>query len=101
MSQWHPGKIEDDRSHPRMRKPSMHLQLQHTGDEAVAPGVDTAPHGVETPTPLADWLGFVEAMPSGEDKVSSPDQKSFHTSTTPTNRGRQRWSSGSITLRTV
>ena len=34
--------------------------------------VDTAPHGVATTTPLADWLGFVEPAPPGEDNVSSP-----------------------------
>ena len=39
---------------------------------------------------IAGWLGLVESSPPGEDKVSSPDYKSFRTSTTPTNRGRKR-----------
>ena len=37
----------------------------------------------------------------GENKLPSPDQKSFHISTTPTNRGRKRSSPWSIPLRTV
>ena len=79
--------------------------------------VDTAPRGVETPILLliGDSLGLMEpargeSFPSGqrrgpaapgEHRVSSPDQKSFHTSTTPTTRGRKRRSPGSIPLRTV
>ena len=52
--------------------------------------VDTATHGVET-QPLwliAYWLGFVEPASPREDKVPSPDQKSFRTSTTLTNQGQ-------------
>ena len=37
----------------------------------------------------------------GEDRVSSPDEKFFHISTTPTTRGRKRRSPGSIPPRTV
>ena len=37
----------------------------------------------------------------GEDKFPSPDQKPFHTSTTPTNRGRKRRSPESIPPRAV
>ena len=37
----------------------------------------------------------------GEDRIPSPDQRSFHTSSTPTNRGRKRLSSESIPPRTV
>ena len=40
----------------------MHLQLQNTGDENCGPSGRYRPHGVKTPTPLADcclWLGFV------------------------------------------
>ena len=81
-----------------MVNPSIHLQLQHTGDEHGVPRVNTAPHGVETPT----WGSYSQRpAPPGRDTVPSPDQKFFHTSTTPTNRGRQRWSSGSIPPRTV
>ena len=36
-----------------------------------------------------------------KDKAPSPNQRSFHTSITPTNRGRKRRSSGSIPPRTV
>ena len=64
---------------------------------------------------IADWLGLMkpargESCPSrqrrgpvapGEDRVSSPDQKSFHISTTPTNRGRKWRSPRSIPPRTV
>ena len=62
------------------------------GTKTMISRVDTATHGVKT-QPLwlvADWLGFVEPVPPREDKVPSPDQKSFHTTTTPTNRGRKR-----------
>ena len=46
----HPGRLSSD---PRIRYPSMSLQLQHTGDENADLRVDTAPHGIETPTALA------------------------------------------------
>ena len=63
----------------------------------------------------ADWLGLMEpargkSCPSGqrrgpaapgEERVSSPDQNSFHISTTPINRGRNRRSPGSIPSRRV
>ena len=64
----------------------------------------TPPCTVWKPQPhcmIVDWLGFVEPAPIGEDKVSSPDQKSFRTCTTPTSPGRKRWSPGSILPRTV
>ena len=67
---------------------------------------------METLIPLADadWLGLMapargESCPAGQrrgpaapgkDKFPAPDQKSFNTSTTPTTRGRNRRSSGSI-----
>ena len=71
------------------------------------------PRRVWKPQPhwvIADWLGFPEpargeSCPSGqrrgpaalgEDKFPSPDQKSFHISTTPTTRGRKGISPGSI-----
>ena len=89
----------------------------NSGTKVEISRVDTAPRGVETPIPLliADWLGLMEpargeSFPSGqgrgpaapgEHRVSSPDQKSFHTSTTPTTRGRKRRSPGAIPLRTV
>ena len=77
------------------------------------------PHTVWKPQPhwlVADyWLGLMEpargeSCPSGqcrgpaaprEDKVSSPDDTSFYTSTTPTNRGRKRRSPVSIPPRAV
>ena len=42
------------RSHPRIRNPYVSLYLQQPGDESRDPRVDTAPYGVESPTPLAD-----------------------------------------------
>ena len=47
----HPGRIG---SHPQLRNSSISLQLHHPGEKTGIPPVDTAPHGVETPTPLAD-----------------------------------------------
>ena len=44
---------------------------------------------------LIDWGSWTSAAP-GEDKAASPDHKSFHTSTTPTNRRRKRWPPGLI-----
>ena len=56
----HPGKIG---SHARKICPSISLRLQQTGDEKGDPWVDTAPHGVETLTPLGDCslLGLMGA----------------------------------------
>ena len=64
---------------------------------------------------IADWLVLMESArrgscPSGqrrgpaapgEDKFPSPDQKAFHTSTTPTTRGRKRSSPRSTPPSTV
>jgi len=64
---------------------------------------------------VADWLGFMEpaygeSFPSdqrrspaapGEDKVSTPEKRSFLISTTPTTLGRKRRSLGSIAPGTV
>ena len=64
------------------------------------PRVNTAPHGVETPI----WGSQSQRpAPSGRYMAQSPEsgQRSFNTSTTPTNRGRQRWSPWSIPTRTV
>ena len=47
------------------------------------PIVGYIPARCEHPSP-----GFVKLAPPGEDGVLSPDQKYFHKSTTPTNRGR-------------
>ena len=88
-------------SHLRIKNPSLTLQARQPGDEMVIPRVETTPHGVETPAPLpdADWLGIVRrgSAPRG-DMFPSPDWISFHTSTTPTTRGRKRRSPGSIQL---
>ena len=90
--------------YPRMRSPSTSLQLQQRGDEnRDRPGRYRAA-GCRNPTPLTDWLGLTEPArgencPSGQrrgpaapgkGKATSPDQKSFHTSITPTIRGRKR-----------
>ena len=64
---------------------------------------------------MADWLGLMEpargeSCPSGqrrgpaaprEDKLTSPGQKPFHISTTPTTQGRKHRSPGSIPSRRV
>ena len=81
------------------------------------PRVDTAPQGVE-PQPhwvVVYWLRLMEpargeSCPSGQrrhpaapkkDQVLSPDENSFHTPTTPTNRERKQWSPRSIPPRAV
>ena len=53
--------------------------------------------------PLADcWLAGVRGgSATWEDKVPSLDQKSFHAITSPTHRGRKRWSPWSIPPRAV
>ena len=96
----HPGRI---RSHFRITKPSVYLQLEQPWDEKGDPSGRYGPA-----RQVAGCLGLMEPArgencPSGqrrgpatpgEDKVSSPDQQSFHTSTTPTHRGRKRRSPG-------
>ena len=99
----HP-RIKD--SHPRVKSPSTSLQLQHPGHDNADPR-SIPPRTVWKPQPnwlVADWLGLMEpaggeGCPSiqgrgcaahGNVKVPSPDQKSFHTSTVPTNR-EPRW----------
>ena len=57
--------------------------------------VDTAPHGVKTPT-LGSW-----SQRHMVGKVPSPDHELFHTSTNPISRGRKRWSPESIVPRTI
>ena len=91
--QRHPGMI---RSHPRIINPSIHLQLQQTGDENGGLPGRYRPAQCANPN-----LGFVEPAPPGEDKIPSLDQKSVHTSTTITNRGQKRWTPGSIPPRTA
>ena len=100
-SQRHPGRI---RSHPRTRNPSIHLKLQETGDEIDGSPCSTSPRTVWKSQPLwpiADWRGFVEPAPPAEDKVPSPDDKCFHTSTTRTNQGRKQLSAGKISAGTL
>ena len=80
--------------------------------KTVIPRVDMAPN-VWNPYPrrlIADWLGLMEPargedcrpgqhrgiVAPGDNKFPSPDQTSFHTSTTPTTRGQIRTSSGAI-----
>ena len=103
--------------YPRMRNPSISLQLQQSGDENGHPRVDTAPRGVEIPPHqlVADWLALMEpargkSCPSGErrgpaapgeDNFPSPDQKSFHLPTNPTTRGRKQISPGSVPPRRI
>ena len=94
IRQHHPGRIE---SHARMKNMSIDLQLQQTGDETGDPrgryrparcrNLNSTGSSLLTPN-----LGFVGPAPPGVDKALSPHHESFHTSTTPTNRGRKRWS---------
>ena len=93
MSQRHPVRT---RSHPRIRNPSTYPQLQQIGDENGGPPGRYRPARCGNPN-----LWVVQPAPPGKESVPSSDQKSFHTSTAPTNQGRKRWSHGSIPLRTV
>ena len=81
-SQRHPGRI---RSYPRITNPCINLQLQQAGGENGCPTGRYRPPRCGKPN-----LGFVDPMPPGEDKITSPDYKSFNTSTTPTNQGCER-----------
>ena len=92
-SQSHPRRT---RFHPRIRNPSTYLHFQQTGDENGGPQGRYRPARCGSPN-----LGFIEPAPPGEDKLASPDQKSFHTSTTLMNRGRKPWSPGPIPFRAV
>ena len=91
--------------------------LNNAGPKTNIPRVNTAPHGVNTPSYwlIADWLGLMEPARGascplgqrrgraahGEVEIPFPDQKSFHISTTPTTPGRKWRSPGSIPFRTV
>ena len=104
-----PGRI---RLHPRIRNPSISLQLCQPGDETEIPRVATDLHGVDTPTSLADsslagthGASALRELPLGqrrglaapeENKVTSPDLKPFQIFTNPTTRRRKRRSRGSI-----
>ena len=80
------------RCHPRIRHPSIHLQLQQTEDENGGPSHRYRHAKCRNPNPtgllLNPNLGFVDAAPPAVDDISSPDQESSHKSTTPTTRGR-------------
>ena len=79
-------------SHPRFSNPSVHLQLRQRGDENGDPLGRNRPAWCGTPArrSLIGWDSKITLAPPGDDKVPSPDQKSLHTSTTPTTRGRKR-----------
>ena len=84
-------------SHPQIRNPSMSLQLQQTGDENADPSSPyrSAVWKLQPHWLVADWLGLMKPArcencpsghrrgptPPGEDRVSSPEWKSFHIST--------------------
>ena len=92
-SQSHPGRI---RCRSRIINPSINLQLQETGDE------NGGPPGQYRPVPCGNSnLRVVNSAPPRDNKVPSPDHKSFRISTTPTNRGRKRRSLCSTPPRTV
>ena len=100
----HPGRITFDL---RMKNPSIHLQLRQAGNENGDPPVLHRPAGCGKPQPhcmVADWLRLIapargesylsgqrqrHAAP-GEDTFLILDEKSLHTSTTPTTRGQNR-----------
>ena len=100
-----------------MTNPSIPLQLQQPADENGDPLGRYRAARCGNPTPLTDCriLGARGAsahleLPSGqrrglaapgEDNFPFPDRNSFHVSTIPANRGRQRRSPGAIPLRTV
>ena len=91
---------------PSPHHESFHIYtIQQTGDENGGLPGRYRPTRCGNPNPtgclINPNLGFEQPAPPGEDKLSSPDQKSFHTSTTPANRGRKRWSPGSIPPSTV
>ena len=72
--------------------PSIHLQLQQTGDETGDPPSQRRLARCGNPSSTGSLLhlnlGLVGPAPPGKDKIPSPDQKSFLTATTPTNRGQ-------------
>ena len=74
--------------------PSIHPQTQQTGGENGGPSISIAPRTVWKPQ-------FIGPPTPAEDKVKSPDHKSFHTSTTQTYLGRKWLPPGSIPPRTM
>ena len=95
--------------------PSISLQNEQPGDENVDPSGRYGPEVCGNPT--GHWLiswgprsqsgarVYLEPTPKSrrtrEEKLPSPDQKSFHISTTRTTPGRKRRSPGSIPPRRV
>ena len=67
-----------------IRNAFIHLQLQQTVDESVGSAGRYRPPRCINPN-----LVFAKPEPSGDDNVTSPDQKFFHTATTQTNRRRK------------
>ena len=100
-SQREPAPPGEDRVPCPYKAFSIHVQPLQIGDETGDfPG--RHPHGVETPWLIATHQPRVrDPVPPREDKVPAPHHESFHTCTTPTNRGRKRWSPGLIQPRTV
>jgi len=97
-SHLHPGRITP---HPRIIYPFILLYLRRPGNKNDgSPGrYRLAGCGNPNPRADADWRGFRGAGGIRENRVSSPDHKQFHTSTTPMNRGRKRCSPGLISPR--
>ena len=100
----HTGRIGP---HPRFSNLSIHLQLQQRGDENGDPQGRNRPARCGNPNPasrsLSGWGSGskIKPAPPGDDRVPPPDQKSLHTSRTPTTRGRKRRFPGSIPPRRV
>ena len=113
-----PAAPREDKLHPRMRTPSIPLQLQQPGDENRDHPGQYPPARCENAQPhsvIAYWLGLMEpapadSCPSGqrrgpaaprEDNFPSPDENSLYPPTTSTTRGRKQRSPGSIPPRKV
>ena len=97
-----PGEIG---AHPRFRNTSIRLQLRQPGDENGDPLGLKHTELFSNPKPdgrsLIGWGSRTMSEPPGDDRVSSPDHKSLHTSTTPITWGGKGLSPGSKPPRTV
>ena len=99
-----PAPPEGDQTSSPDQKSLHTSKTQQTGDENGGSPDRYRPARCGNPNPtgclLNPNLGFFDPAPPGEDKMSPPDNKSFHTSTTA-NRRRKRRSPGSIPPRTA
>ena len=77
-TQYHPR--EGNYIIPRSQILPLIYNSSKAGAKAMIPQVDTTPHDVETPP----WGSKIQRHPG---RIRSPDRRSFHTSTSLTNRG--------------